>query len=367
MRYLRTILLSLTVLGGGASAALLLRASPPPPAEDPRRAAPLVRTALVRPAQPAERAFTGFVAARVQSNLGFRVAGKVTERLVDTGQAVLAGQPLLRMDPQDLALTLTAREKAVEAAQAQLLQAEADELRYRRLVAEGWAPRQRYEQVRAGLDSARAELAAARAQAEVARNAAGYALLRADADGTVMETLAEPGQVVAAGQTVVRLAQAGAREALVNLPETLRPALGTLAEAGLYGSSAARSAARLRQLSDTADPTSRTYEARFVLAGEAALAPLGATITVFLPGPQGLAAEMEVPLGAVLDDGRGPGIWVVAPEATVSLRPVQLRRLGQDSAVVTGLQPGERIVALGAHLLHPGETIRPEPVRSAAR
>ncbi|ONG49503.1 efflux transporter periplasmic adaptor subunit [Pseudoroseomonas deserti] len=360
MRYLKPILLALAVLGGGGGAILLLRPAAVTAApDDPRRAAPVVRTALVEPASRVERGYTGVIAARVQSNLGFRVPGKVTERLVDTGQGVRAGQALMRLDPQDLSLALTSRQKAVDAARAQQVQAQADELRYRRLMADGWASRQRYEQVRATLDAARAQLAAAQAQAEVARNEAGYAVLVAEADGTVIETLAEPGQVVLAGQPVLRLAHGGAREAVVNLPETARPAIGAAAEASRFGGVPERSRAVLRQLSDAADPASRTYEARFVLDGDAALAPLGATVTLWLPPPGGDDAAMQVPLGALLDDGRRTGVWVVDTAASrVTLRPVSVQRLGQEHAVVTGVAAGERVVALGAHLLHAGQGVR---------
>src|SRR3954464_736910 len=123
--------------------------------------------------------------------------------------------------------------------------------------------------------------------------------LLADADGTVVETLGEPGQVVSAGQTVVRLAQAGPREAVVALPETIRPAIGSVAEATVYGSDGLRYTAHLRQLSNSADAQTRTYEARYVLDGEAAAAPLGATVTLRLTG-QANEPEIQVPLGAVL-------------------------------------------------------------------
>ena len=333
---------------------------------DPRQRQPLVRLAAAEPAAGTERALTGVVTARVQSALGFRVAGKVVERLVDAGTAVRAGQPLMRLDPQDLALERAAREKAVAAAQALADQAAAEEARYKALLRDGWASRQRYEQAEAALRTARAGLAAAKAEAEVARNATGYAVLLADADGTVVETLAEAGQVVAAGQPVVTLAHAGPREALVDLPETVRPAIGAPAWALVYGA-AARAPARLRQLSDAADPASRTYEARYVLEGEAARAPLGATVTLWTGGT-GQEAAVSVPLGALHDDGRTTGVWLVDPQtSTVSLRPVRVQGLTEEAALVEGIGPGTRVVALGAHLLRPGDRVRLPEERSAAR
>jgi RND family efflux transporter MFP subunit len=334
---------------------------------DPRLRPQLVRIAMVKPAGASERAFTGIISARVQSNLGFRVPGKVIERLVDAGQDVRAGQPLMRLDQKDLALALTARENAVAAARALAAQARADEARYRQLTADGWVSRQRYDQAKAAADSAEAQLAAAEAQADVARNEAGYSRLLADADGTVVETLAEPGQVVAAGQTMVRLAHAGPREATVNLPETVRPAIGSPALARVYGSASVPSPARLRQLSDAADAASRTYEARYVMDGEASLAPLGATVTVTLSTGE-TTDTVEVPLGALYDNGQSSGVWVVDPHSSsVLLRAVQVRRLAREIAVVSGVESGERVVALGAHLLHQGERVHLADDRIAAQ
>jgi RND family efflux transporter MFP subunit len=370
MNYIRTIIvLSAVVVAGGAGFAFVARSGPTSaPLHDPRRDAPLVRTVAVPRAGAAERGFTGIISARVQSNLGFRVPGKVTERLVDAGERVRAGQALMRIDSSELVLALNARENAVRVSRAEVVQATADEDRYRRLLATGWAPRQRYEQAKAALDTANAQLAAAQAQAQVARNENSYAVLVADADGTVVDTLAEPGQVVAAGQPVIRLAHAGAREATINLPETARPALGSVAQVSLYGQGPARSAARLRQRSDAADPMSRTFEARYVLEGEAALSPLGTTVTVWLPRSSDDQQETEVPLGALLDAGTGSAVWVVDPAgSTVARRAVQVRRLTQESAVVTGLSTDERIVALGAHLLRDGDRVQTALGREAAR
>lgn len=347
-----------TVAAGGAA---LLQASGSQAAAapgDPRTQPPLVRIVQTRAAAGAMRDQTGIVAARVQSQLGFRVAGKVVERLVDVGQQVRSGQPLMRIDDTDLGLALAARRTAIDAARAVLAQAEADERRYAGSVQGGWAPEQRYEQARAALETARAQLAAAEAEAEVARNAATYATLIADRDGTIVSVAAEPGQVVAMGQPVVTLAESGPREAVVSLPETVRPALGAPAEAVLHGREDQVFAARLRQLSDAADPVSRTFEARYVLEGEAARAPLGATVVIRIPAAP-VTTEVEVPLGAVLDTGQATGLWVMAEGGTaVAFHPVTLTRLTGETAVVSGIAAGRDVVAMGAHMLSPGARVR---------
>jgi RND family efflux transporter MFP subunit len=325
---------------------------------DPRQEPQIVR--LIAPARVtgSERGYTGVIGARVENNLGFRVPGKIVERFVNAGQEVKAGQPLMRIDDTDLRLALTAKRNAVAAARAIVVQAEPDERRYASLLKDGWVPRQRYEQAKAALDTAKAQLAAAEADAGVAENGTAYAVLLADADGTVVETLGDPGQVVSAGQPVVRIAQAGPREAVVALPETIRPAIGSAAEASVYGRDGIGTAAQLRQLSNSADVQTRTYEARYVLNGDAASAPLGATVTIRLLS-QATEPEVEVPLGAVLDDGEKTGVWVLdRASSTVRFRPVKLVRVTSETAVISGLDSADQIVSLGAHLLQEGARVR---------
>lgn len=327
---------------------------------DPRTEPELVRIVEVGSSSGADRAFTGVVSARVESDLGFRVPGKITRRLVDSGQFVRAGQLLMTIDRTDYVHGVTARSETVSAAKAKAVQAAADEARYRGLVKSGAVSASIYDQIKAASDAAQADLAAAEAQEQVARDEEAYSQLVADADGVVIETLSEPGQVVAAGQTVVKLAHSGPREAAVDLPETLRPALGSTAFATLYGSTTSVPV-RLRQLSNAADPQTRTYEARYVLEGAAANAPLGATVTVHLTG-DARSNTLQIPASSIIDRGSGPGVWVLnQPTSTVSFQPVQVRQLDEELATVSGnLHQAQQIVALGVHLLHDGERVRVE-------
>ncbi|WP_426129545.1 efflux RND transporter periplasmic adaptor subunit [Pararhizobium sp. PWRC1-1] len=349
------------VVAAGAAAFFLVFESPKQEAEaaDPRTASPLVRVAEATKTEAAERSFTGTVASRVQSNLGFRVPGKIVQRMVDVGQQVRQGQALMRIDETDLQLALTAKRNTVTAARAVLTQAEADEKRYATLVKNGLAAtQQRYEQAKAALDTASAQLAAAEADAKVAENAATYTVLLADSDGTVVDTLGDSGQVVAAGQTVVQLAQSGPREAVVWLPETLRPDIGSEAEANVYGGDGLSGKARLRQISDAADPQTRTYDARYVLEGSAASAPLGSTVTIKILDAD-RQSEVAVPVGAILDDGTRTGVWVVnGATSTVNFSPIEIKRIGEETAFVTGIGVGQQVVALGAHLLENGAAVR---------
>jgi RND family efflux transporter MFP subunit len=219
-----------------------------------------------------------------------------------------------------------------------------------------------YDQARAAAESARADLNAAEARADVARNETRYAVLLADADGVVVETLAEPGQVVAAGQAVVRVAHAGRREARIELPETLRPSVGSTARATVYGTGQT-GAATLRQLSDAANRQTRTFEARYVLQDHLADAPLGSTVSIQLPATPSVPGQsfgsLQVPIAAVFDPGTGPGVWIIEGGSHVTWRPVHLVSLSDEAASVEGnFEAGDHVVTLGAQLLHQGEPVR---------
>ncbi|WP_127024007.1 efflux RND transporter periplasmic adaptor subunit [Rheinheimera mangrovi] len=328
---------------------------------DPRTDPPLVRTVQIQNASLTTRTYTGVVAAKVQSDLGFRVAGKIKERFVDTGQKVKRGQVLLRLDPVDLQLAANVQQAAVVAAAALAKQTADDEARLRALTGTGAISASAYDQAKAAADSAQAQLKAVKAQAEVADNAKQYTELVADADGIIMETLAEPGQVVSSGQTVARLAHMGPREAEIQLPETLRPEIGSLATATLFGSGQTDEAARLRQLSETADRLTRTFEARYVLNGALATAPLGSTVMIQLSDEvNSKTIQFQVPITALFDQGNGPGVWVVSGSpAKVSWLPVTVHRLNTELAFISGsFNPDAQIVTLGAHLLRDENPVR---------
>lgn len=347
IRSIGTILLVAPALAGCGS-------SPP----DPRTLPPLVRVMQPAASEGPTTEFTGIVASRIQSDLGFRVSGKVEARFVDAGQVVRRGQPLMRLDSTDLGLAAKAALASLAAARAKALQTAADELRFRNLVGSGAVSASNYDQAKAAADAARGQLTSTKAQADIALHEARYSVLVADADGTVVSTLADPGQVVAAGQVVMRLAHAGPREALVQLPETVRPAIGSIAQARTYGG--AKGQASLRQLSDAADPVLRTFDARYVLSGEAARAPLGSTVTLSFPRHDKVGM-IEVPLGAIHDAGQGPGVWLIkrGRQPTVTWRPVRISALAEETATISaGLKPNDRFVSMGAHMLHQGQRVR---------
>ncbi|RII77406.1 efflux RND transporter periplasmic adaptor subunit [Pseudomonas monteilii] len=320
---------------------------------------PLVSTAVVSADQAHwQRQFTGVVAARVESAIGFRVAGKVAERFVDVGQHVKLGQPLMRLDLADFDLDVRNQQAAVEASHAALVRASADLERLQGLVDLGAVSAKTFDQAQETQRAAQSRWNAANATLSLAKNALRYADLRADVDGVVMRRFADEGQVVAVGQPVLELAQDGAREALIDLPETLRPALGSIAVAHLYADPTQRFVVRLRELSSAADPLTRTYRARYVLDGPSADIPLGSTVIVGIASKVA-ESERKIPLASIYDRGQGPGVWVVAADNRIHYRSIGISRIDEEHATVNGgVDAGERLVALGVHQLHEGQEVR---------
>jgi RND family efflux transporter MFP subunit len=233
----------------------------------------------------------------------------------------------------------------------------------RGLVQSGAISAQTYDQAAAAAKSADEQARAALAQRDVARRQAGFSNLEADADGVVMSLAVEVGQVVGAGQPILRLARDGEREAVVFAPESRRNDLPRQATAMFPAApTPGKVDALLRQLSQAADPLTRTYEARYTLSGAGASAPLGGTVSLQLPRATN-KASVEAPLSAVVDRGGGAYVLVLAPgQSLVRKRAVQVASLTEETAVIaSGLAPGEQIVALGAALLHDGQRVRIEP------
>ncbi len=328
-----------------------------PPSTDARLEPPLVVVSKPSSSVGDHPVYSGVVTARVESNIGFRVSGKVIERIVDVGQEVRKGQVLMRLDRNDLVLNYSAQEAVVATAQAKYTLAYADEARLNGLSEQGAISAQTYDAAKAALDAAKAALDAAKAQASMAKNADSYADLVADADGIIVGVFVEPGQVVAAGQVVIRLAKNGHREAEVYLPESVRPKVDSEATATIYSDRSKKYKVRLRELSKAANPVSRTFTARYVIPDSSSL-PLGSSVSIELNGAS--ETGLQIPLSAIYDDGQTQGIWIVnANNSTVSLRKIKIKQTSSEFALVSGeVRQDEQIVALGAHLLHEGEQVK---------
>lgn len=339
-------------------------------------AAPLVRTFVIGNdgARAEGGALTGTVAARVESTLAFREGGRIVERRVDNGTQVRAGALIARIDPADLGENLAAARaqalaaaRGVDAARAAAERTAADVRRLDGLAEAGAISRSAYDaaveaQRAAGarLSAAKADATAASASARLQDNRRGYSALRADADGVVTAVLAQPGEVVAVGSPVVRLAHDGPREVVVEVPEQQRGAIPRTAAGRLYGGGEFQVV--LRELAAAADPVTRTYRARYRIVGPQP--PLGATVTLHMPGDTA-ATVTSVPIAAVTERGGGAGVWVLGRDNKVGWQRVAVAGMDGERAMVGGLRPGTRIVALGAHLLQPGQAVRVSPALAA--
>ena len=294
--------------------------------------------------------YSGEVRSRYETPLGFRIPGKITARLVDAGAQVKAGEVLARLDPADSALSATA-------ANAQQALADADLRRYRELRGKNFVSQ-------AALEAKETIFKATTAQADLARNQSAYTVLRAEHAGVVAAVAAEVGQVVAAGQTVMRVARTDALEVAVAIPEAHMSDVRLLktADVRLWADESTSYPAVLRELSPVADPVTRTYAARVAILKPDVRVMLGMTAKVtFLrekaESPTG--AQLSVPLTAIFQKEGQPALWIVGTDETVSLRAVAIAAWGETTATITsGVQAGERIVVAGVHKLTAGEKIK---------
>jgi len=318
----------------------------------------LVATAHYEAETP-ERNFVGTIRPRIEADIGFRVAGKVARRLVEVGQTVDDGQPLATLDESDLKLQAEQADAEFHAATGVLAQAGAAETRAKELRAKGWTTDAQLDQAKAAADEARARLSRAERSVDLTRNSLSYATLVADARGVVTATLVEPGQVVASGQAAIRLARFSEKEAVVAIPETLvdRAKTGS-ASVSLWSEPNRKYAAKLREISPSADPATRTYLAKFSLPDAGENVELGMTATLTL-SDQRTARVARLPLSALYNAGDKPSFYVVDDGGNVSLKPVVVKSYESNDVVITGgVDEGARVVALGVQKLDPAQKVR---------
>lgn len=305
------------------------------------------------------RTFAATIRARIESDLGFRVGGKVAQRLVQNGDTVRKGQPLLTLDTNDLKLQVEQAEAEVRAAKISLVQAEADEVRATDLQKKGWASAATFEKSRAAAEEARGRLTRSQRSLDLARNALDYATLEADADGVITATPVEPGQVVSAGQPAARLARLAEVEAQVALPETLvERARSSVASLSLWSLPERSYRVKLRELSAAADLATRTYAARYTVLEPDEAVRLGMSATLTLRGANGVRA-VRLPLTALFNRGPGPMVWVVDDAGHLNARAVEIARYDERNVLISGgLTEGEKVVMLGVQKLDAGMTVR---------
>jgi RND family efflux transporter MFP subunit len=300
------------------------------------------------------------VRARVESRLGFRVGGKLVQRPAEPGQRVTAGQLLALVDAQDFQLAAQAAQAQVSAAQSQRDLAVAEFKRFEALKAQNFISGAELERREASLKAADAALNQAKAQAQAQGNQAGYARLTAIHAGVITAVEAEVGQVVSAGQPVLRLAHDGPRDAAFAVSESAIMAIrvGQSMQATVL-STGQMVQGTVREMAASADPVTRTYAVKLALAPGVAL-PLGATLNVRAPGVSGsTVSAIKLPTSALRQEGQGTAVWVLDEATmTVNSQAVQLGMVDGNEVVVTsGLQPGQKVVSAGVHVLSPGQKV----------
>lgn len=331
---------------------------PPEPRPEDIRPVRVLRVGAAEATRSFELA--GEVRPRHETRLAFRVGGKIVERLVEVGTRVKAGQSVARLDAADLALAEASAKAQAASAQAERDLAAADHARYKELRAKNFISQAEYDRRANAHATAEARLEAARAQLRQAANQVGYALLAADTDGVITAIEAEAGQVVAAGQTVARLARTGEKEIVIAVPESQREfverASGfTITLSATPGKSWR---GRLRELSPAADAAARTYAARVTVLEAGQELELGMSARVVASANSG-SPRIEVPIAALYAKGEQPQVFVVEGGNTVQPRAVKTGGIAGDRVVIeSGLKPGDVVVAAGASLLRPGQKVR---------
>ncbi len=328
-------------------------------AEKPAPSRPVLVATAHYEAETPERSFVGTIKPRIEADMGFRVPGKVAKRLVEVGQTVEVGQPLAILDEVDLKLQAEQAVAEDTAATGVVAQAVAAETRAKELKVKGWTTDAALDSAKAAADEARARLNRAERSVDLTRNSLSYATLAADHRGVVTATLIEPGQVVAAGQTAIRVARFAEKEAVVAIPETLveRAKTGS-ATVTLWSEPNRKYAAKLREISPSADPATRTYLAKFSLPDVGDNVELGMTATLTLCD-QKTARVARLPLSALYDAGDKPSFYVVDNAGDITLKPVTIKAYESNDVVITGgVEEGAKVVALGVQKLDPSQKVR---------
>ena len=341
----------------------------PQPTPEPRLVN-VVRVALGSAAT--DVAYSGEIRPRYETNLSFRVPGKIVARNVEVGGIVRKGDVLARLDPEDQQLNTRSAQSQLAAAQSEYEQSKAELERYTELFQKEFISKAEFDRRQNAYNVAQARLEQAKAQLAVTKNQTGYTELAADHAGVVTSILAEVGQVVAAGQTIMKVARTEDREVGISIPENRLSELSsaTQIEISLWADPAKTYKGRLREVSPSADPVTRTYAAKISVQNPDAAMKLGMTANVYLRGVQRTVAIM-LPATALFQDNGHAAVWIVdQANGKVKLSPIEVGEYVEDRVgVISGLNPGDLVVRAGVHKLFAGEKVRlhEEPAREASK
>ena len=346
-----------TVVSLAFAAVLLAACSRPAPPEEPVRAVKVITVGSS--AYSPSREYAGDVRAQVESRLGFRIGGKLIKRQAELGQRVVAGQVLAQLDSQDYRLAADAARAQVAAAATSRDLAAADFKRFQALKDQNFISGAELERRESTLKAAQAQFEQTRAQAAVQGNQTGYTVLTANVSGIVTAVDAEPGQVVAAGAPVVRIAADGVRDVVFSVPEDKVTAIQVGAPVSVrVWTGNVDLVGKVREVAASSDPVTRTYAVKVALAGQAP--PLGATVYVTVDGGASSAMPViKLPTSALRQDGQATTVWVLDEASmTVKTQVIQVATAdGNEVVVASGLTPGMRVVSAGVHVLSPGQKV----------
>ena len=346
-----------------SATALLVACSKPAPSEEPIRAVKVMTVGVNTFSSGYE--FAGEVKARLESRLGFRVGGKIIKRQAELGQRVKAGQVLAQLDPQDYKLAADAARAQLQAAATNRDLAAADYKRYKELKEQNFISSAELERRETTLKAAQAQFEQAQSQLAVQSNQASYASLVADVAGVVTAIEAEPGQVVSAGTPVVRIAADGPRDVVFSVPEDkvsgIKLGMAVKVRGWAQDTQTAPAMAKVREVSASADPATRTFQVKLALDGKAPSPPLGATMFVLPVGlgdVQGMPV-IKLPTSALRQEGQASAVWLLDKASmTVKSQIVQIATAdGNEAVIAAGLQPGMVVVSAGVHVLSPGQKV----------
>jgi len=326
---------------------------------DPAR--PVLTQKVAAGAAATRDVYSGDVRARYETELGFRVGGKILARTVDAGARVQKGQVLARLDPEDARLAADAARAQLASADSDLALAKAELDRHADLLAKKFISQSAFDVKQNAFNASQARADQMKSQAAISANQAAYTTLVADADGVITTVSAEPGQVVAAGQAVVKLARSGEKEVVVNAPEGQLPRFKVGEDVGLtlWAEPGTVFRGRIREVAGGADPVTRTYLVKVAALDAPANAQIGMTANVHFK-PTLDAQLVLLPLTAIAGERDKPAVWVVDPRTSrVSLRPVKVGQYREDGAtILEGLAAGEIVVTAGVHKLRHEQVVR---------
>ncbi|MDQ8036222.1 MAG: efflux RND transporter periplasmic adaptor subunit [Pedobacter sp.] len=352
----RTLLATFILAGTALTLSACSRQEPPAAPERPVKLLTVGESHV-----GASTEFAGEVRARIESDLGFRVSGKIISRLVEAGQRVRKGQELARLDPRDFQLSDQSASAQLIAAKAQLENARSEFRRYEELAKKGYVSQTDLDRKRVELSAAEAQHDQATSGMSLEKNRLVDTSLRADADGVVTSVEADVGEVVSAGQPVIRVAQDGAREIEVEFPEDrTQLAKAAKAEVRLWARPGSSYPATLRELAAAADPVTRTFRARYTVKAPADAMALGQSATLQLRLPVISSGAARLPTTAIMGEKNQTQVWIYdAKSSLVHRQPVQIAGADGNDVLLAGLKPGQQVVIAGVHVLSEGQKVKP--------